>query len=89
MPTVQIKISGKVQGVFYRASAKKIAEQLQLTGYIKNMPNGDVFSVATGTDECLNQFINWCKKGPSAAKVQLVEFTPITYQSFEQFQIIR
>lgn len=69
MPTFHLLIKGKVQGVFYRASAKKMAETTGITGWIKNTPEGDVEAVAAGTEEQLQQFISWCRKGPSGAKV--------------------
>ena len=69
MPTIQLIIKGKVQGVFYRASAKEKAEDLGLTGWVKNTPEGYVEIMATGEMDVLERFITWCKKGPSRAFV--------------------
>lgn len=62
MPTVHLLITGKVQGVFYRASAKEKAVELSVTGWIRNNQHGAVESVAVGSKEAIKQFIDWCKK---------------------------
>ncbi|MEX2475220.1 acylphosphatase [Marinobacter sp.] len=62
-------ISGKVQGVSYRASTQQIAKQLGVTGYARNLPDGRVEVVAQGAVENLQAFRIWCAKGPSAAEV--------------------
>ena len=87
MITVHLLISGKVQGVFYRASAKKSADALGIKGWVRNKKNGDVESVASGTNEAITAFINWCKKGPEAAKVKNVTVTESTTESFDDFSI--
>ncbi|HVV06045.1 MAG TPA: acylphosphatase [Puia sp.] len=69
MPTVHLLIEGKVQGVFYRASAKAAAEKLHITGWIKNTPEGHVEALACGEEESLRQFVAWCRKGPERAMV--------------------
>jgi acylphosphatase len=89
MPTVHLLIKGIVQGVFYRASAKDIAEELQLTGWVKNTVEGDVEAVATGTDEQLQQFINWCKQGPPKAVVTDVKITLQNEEAFDKFKVVR
>jgi acylphosphatase len=89
MPTIHLLIKGKVQGVFYRATAKKIADKLKLTGWIKNTINDDVEATVTGGEEQLQQFINWCKKGPEKAKVEDVITTQETETPFNDFEIVR
>jgi acylphosphatase len=89
MPTDHLLIKGKVQGVFYRATAKKVADKLQITGWIKNTDKGDVESMVTGTSESLNEFINWCKQGPDSAIVSVVTVTPQPEKSFHEFKIIK
>ena len=69
MKTVRLLIKGKVQGVFYRATAKKSAETLGINGWIKNTEEGDVVAEATGDEEALKTFIDWCRKGPLNAHV--------------------
>jgi acylphosphatase len=89
MPTVYLLIKGKVQGVFYRAMAKEEADQLQVTGWIKNTEEGHVEAVASGSQEALDQFINWCKRGPKKAEVADVEIKTLPEETFKQFSIIR
>lgn len=69
MAKVRIQVTGKVQGVFFRQSARQQAKALKLVGWIKNLPDGSVLSEAIGTERELLEFISWCKKGPSRAQV--------------------
>lgn len=89
METVHLLISGKVQGVFFRDSAKKIAQKLNLTGWIKNRDDEKVEAVVSGPSKEIFEFIIWAKKGPDKAKVDKVSVSkqPITY--FDRFEILR
>jgi len=89
MPTKHLQIKGKVQGVFYRASAKETAATTGVTGWIKNMPEGDVGAVISGTEEQLRNFIEWCKTGPEKAIVTGVIVTDLEEASFGGFSIVR
>ena len=89
MPTIHLLVKGKVQGVFYRASAKEIAQALELKGWVKNTREGHVEAVASGSEKNLQQFIEWCKKGPDKAIVQSVNVTAVNDESFDNFQIKR
>lgn len=82
-------MSGKVQGVFYRQSTLQKAQELAITGTVKNLPNGDVHVMATGTPDQLQQLVNWCKQGPSRAAVSSVQVEEVTLQSFTGFTIQR
>lgn len=66
-------ISGRVQGVFYRASCQEVAESYGLKGYVKNSPTGEVEVLAQGEKEKIEKLIEWCKKGPPGARVSEVE----------------
>jgi acylphosphatase len=68
-----LRITGRVQGVFYRESARREAELHHLTGWIRNDPDGAVRAVAEGTRDAINAFVGWCKKGPPAARVTSVD----------------
>ncbi|MBI4394794.1 MAG: acylphosphatase [Candidatus Omnitrophica bacterium] len=85
---VRLIISGIVQGVFFRASAASIARSLELRGFARNLSNGDVEIVGEGEEEKLKRLIEWCRKGPSGARVDdlEIEWKEISGQ-FEQFQI--
>ncbi|MBA3673484.1 MAG: acylphosphatase [Chitinophagaceae bacterium] len=89
MPTIHLLIKGKVQGVFYRATAKKIAQKLEVTGWIKNTKDGNVEAAATGNEEHLKEFINWCKQGPDNAKVEEVIVEQNQKTLFNTFEITR
>ncbi|MBD3360919.1 acylphosphatase [Candidatus Peregrinibacteria bacterium] len=68
-----LKITGRVQGVFFRDSARKEAQRLDLTGYAKNMPDDSVEAFVQGEKENIKKFIEWCKEGPSAAEVENIQ----------------
>ncbi len=68
-------ISGKVQGVSYRASAADKATTLGLTGYARNLPDGRVELVAEGTPASLVALREWCNDGPPAAVVDRINST--------------
>lgn len=75
--TVNIMVSGRVQGVCYRASTQKVAHQLGLIGWVKNRPDGCVEIQAQGELEQLEQLIAWCHKGPIFARVDSVNVTDL------------
>ncbi len=89
MPTLQLLILGKVQGVFYRATARKVAEELGVKGWIKNTKDNNVAAIITGTEEQVQQFIKWCKKGPARAEVSDVIATVVDDENFDEFEIVR
>ena len=89
MPTIHIIIKGDVQGVFYRATAKKVADKLHLTGWVKNTSGGDVEATVTGGREQLNEFISWCRKGPEKAAVTDVIVAEEKETAFTDFEVIR
>ena len=66
---VHLKITGYVQGVFYRATTRETALRLGLTGWVQNRPDGSVEAVAEGEEEIVDRFIEWCRKGPPGASV--------------------
>jgi acylphosphatase len=66
-------ISGLVQGVFYRASARSVANKLGLKGWVKNRYDGKVEAVVEGKRDDVQKFINWCHQGPPGARVTSVE----------------
>ncbi len=89
MPTVHLLIKGDVQGVFYRASAKKVAEGLGVKGWIKNTKEGNVEALVSGAEEQLIKFKEWCGQGPEKATVTGLEETIQEELSFREFSIIR
>lgn len=83
MKTVQLIISGRVQGVYFRMFTKKQADKLGIMGFVRNKANGAVEVIAYANDTNLNLFINWCHKGPMTARVENVSIN--NYSTSEQF----
>lgn len=65
----KLKITGRVQGVFYRQSTMETANRLGLTGWAKNCLDGSVEAVFEGDKAAVDQAIEWCKQGPPSARV--------------------
>ena len=86
---MRITISGKVQGVYYRQSTREKSMQLGISGIVKNLTNGSVEVIASGTSDQLNNLVEWCKQGPPKAVVSSIESEELPYQTFDGFKIIR
>lgn len=89
MKSVTIKIKGKVQGVWFRASTKSKAEELKLYGIVRNKEDGSVYVEAEGKDEDIHQFVSWCKIGPEMADVNEIIVTESIVRGFTDFTIKR
>jgi len=87
--TISINITGKVQGVFFRQSAKEKAGALGISGTVRNLADGSVQITCTGTNEQLDALINWCHEGPPRALVTHVGWEEQAPQSFNGFTILR
>ncbi|HEY2922012.1 MAG TPA: acylphosphatase [Candidatus Binatia bacterium] len=70
---VRLKIAGRVQGVYFRASALQEAQKLGLTGWVMNCPDGSVEAIAEGARVKLEELIAWCRLGPAGARVTNVD----------------
>jgi acylphosphatase len=70
MTRAELLVSGRVQGVFYRASAQQEAQRLGLKGEIRNLPGGEVEAIVEGEKPQIDQFIAWCRRGPPSAEVE-------------------
>jgi acylphosphatase len=66
-------VGGRVQGVFYRATAARRAQELKIRGYARNLPDGRVEVLACGAEEAVNAFVSWLWIGSSASKVTTVD----------------
>jgi acylphosphatase len=73
MRRVRVLISGRVQGVFFRASCGERADELGLSGWIRNVPGGDVEAVFEGAESVVEQMVRWCREGPPLARVDRVD----------------
>jgi len=89
MDALKIKIFGKVQGVFYRASAQTKANELKIVGMVYNEADGSVYIEAVGNRKQLDEFVLWCGKGPEGAMVTNIILEEHEIQKYNGFNIIR
>lgn len=90
MEEKEINIYGQVQGVGFRFSTLKKAQQLKINGWVKNKFDGGVKIIAQGFKENMKDFIDWCYQGPFTAKVDKVEVKNIKIkEKFNKFRIKR
>jgi len=82
-----ITIRGNVQGVSYRFATLRKAHALSLTGFVKNLHNGDVYIEVEGKEENINKLIEWCYIGPPAAEVKEVHAVEKEIMNFRNFEI--
>ena len=88
MKTVRIIVSGRVQGVFFRVSARDEARRLGVRGYVRNRANREVEMVAEGDDTQVDRLIRWARQGPPSARVENLRVEQLTYEgTFEGFSI--
>ncbi len=87
MINFSILIKGKVQGVFFRASAQQEANRLGLTGYVRNQADGSVYAEVEGQEEIVEEFIHWCFTGPPNARVTDVYSEKGLLKNFKTFDI--
>lgn len=89
MKACHLTIKGKVQGVYFRQSAKQKAFELNITGWVRNNPDNIVEIFAQGNEENMHVFIAWCHQGPPAARVSAVIVTETAADNSSSFIIIR
>ena len=89
MKHLDISVTGKVQGVFYRATAKAVADQLGVKGSVRNEVDGSVVIEAEGDDFSLELFLEFCQKGSDRAEVEKVEVSEAPLKNYRNFEVIR
>lgn len=87
MATVRFIVSGRVQGVCFRAGAREQALILGVAGHAKNRPDGCVEVLACGSASALDALERWLQRGPAAARVERVHREPLPEQEPQGFQI--
>ena len=80
-------VSGKVQGVFFRASCQQVAIEHSLSGYAKNLADGDVQVLVCGEPENVEKMLEWLKEGPTQAEVLEATSNEVPYQAHNHFAI--
>lgn len=89
MKHLNITVTGKVQGVYYRASSKAVADQLGVKGFVINQPDGSVYLEAEGDELALEAFLEFCQEGPEKAEVAELAIQNAPLQGFKNFDIIK
>ena len=85
---VHVLISGRVQGVWFRSSTKQKAEQLGVTGWVRNTKDGRVEAIFEGEENSVKSLIEWCHHGPPLAKIEKVEVKNQNFTNgFDDFSI--
>ena len=87
MKCIHLTVSGKVQGVFFRDSTRRKANELGLNGYVRNLSNGTVEVVAQGDEEKLNQLIEFIKNNPGHSKVENIKVSDKHPEKLKFFEI--
>lgn len=82
-----ISIHGVVQGVFFRASTRNKADELGITGLVKNEPDGSVYVEAEGDEKSLESFVQWCQHGPPRAEIERCDVKEEPVKNFSRFTI--
>jgi acylphosphatase len=86
---LDITVKGTVQGVFFRASTKAVADQLGVKGFVTNQPSGEVFIAAEGDPVSLEMFLDWCNEGPENALVTSVSSHEGELKNYRNFEVVK
>ncbi len=87
MKCANLTVSGKVQGVFFRENTSRKAVELGLTGYVKNLEDGNVEVVAQGDENKINEIIEFIKNNPGHSKVKEVEIKYKEMEKLDGFEV--
>jgi acylphosphatase len=89
MKHINIRITGKVQGVSFRATTKAVADQMGVRGIIRNEKDGSVYIEAEGDDVLLEVFLEWCHEGSDRSKIENVEVVPGELKNYQNFEVLK
>ena len=87
MAAARFLVSGKVQGVFFRASTHEQAQRLGLRGHARNLPDGGVEVLAVGADDAIEAIARWLQHGPPSARVDRVERATTEVDAMDGFSV--
>lgn len=85
----EIIVEGLVQGVYYRAKTKEMAEKLDIYGTVQNKIDGSVYIRAESDRVSIQQLIDWCRTGPEGAQVTKLKYKQMDWEDFEEFNILK
>jgi acylphosphatase len=80
-------VSGLVQGVFFRASTRQQANELGISGYARNLPDGRVEVLIVGHAPAADRLVDWLKRGPPAARVSAVEVEELDLETLDDVPV--
>ena len=84
---VEVRITGRVQGVSFRAYAAREAVRLELAGWVRNEPGGEVAARFEGPDDAVEQMLDWCRQGSPGASVEGVAVRPVEPTGAASFEV--
>ena len=87
MIAVHVRVSGRVQGVFYRAFTQERARALGVKGFVRNIPSGGVEAVLEGERKSVGELLKVMKSGPTGAIILGMEFSELESKGYEDFEI--
>ena len=76
MKRVRVTVTGRVQGVFFRATCARLARDAGVGGYVRNLPDGRLEAAFEGEERAVEAMVDWCRRGPDLALVDSVEALP-------------
>ena len=88
-PCYRFIVSGRVQGVYFRQAAVEQARQLQVSGWVRNLPDGRVEGIVSGGPAALEDFKAWLRRGPPAARVDGLQWIAVDTQPDTGFEVRR
>jgi acylphosphatase len=90
MKHINIKVKGKVQGVYFRATTKAVADQLGAKGFVVNLNDGSVYIEAEGDSFTLDSLVEFCHEGPDRAEVESVDVEETSdIKGFKNFEVLK
>lgn len=89
MKHINIKVTGRVQGVFFRVSTKAVADQMGVKGIVKNEKDGSVYIEAEADETTLTMFLEWCKEGPDKSVVENVSVEHGEMKNYRNFEVVK
>jgi acylphosphatase len=87
--SVRVTISGRVQGVFFRASCADVARELGLAGSVRNLGDGRLSATFQGPDDAIDRMLAWCREGPPMARVDAVQVEDVPAFDATTFRVER
>jgi len=89
MKHIDIRITGRVQGVSFRATTKAVADQMGIRGLVRNEKDGSLYIEAEGDDVLLEVFLEWCHEGSDRSIIENVSVTEGVLKHYQNFEIVK